>query len=313
MAWIKQANIQAFRLYDKDIPEYPFLIDKYGDYYVVYDKGRKDDDKDQAHLEEVIDILITHFAKDQQYVIVKSRRRLRNRHQISQGQQKEIVQYQKLDHKKIELEIQESICRYKVNLSDYLDTGLFLDHRPLRQIVKKQISGFKKHFGKSPTFLNLFCYTGTVSVSAALGGAHTTNVDMSNTYIKWAEENFVLNALPIAEHKFIREDVLKYLEKKSKERFNYIYCDPPTFSNSKKMKNSFEIEREQTFIINSCMERLLDSGVLYFSTNKRQFKISEQLEKKYFVRDITQQTIPKDFHDQKIHHCFEIKHKKKGP
>lgn len=308
-AWTKQANIQAFRLYDKDIPEYPFLVDQYADYFVVYDKGRKDDEKDKAHLEELIDVLINDFAKDQSHVIVKSRQRLRNRHQTESGDKKEVVQYQKLDNQKVELEIQESACRFKVNLSDYLDTGLFLDHRPLRQIVKKQMTGFKKHFGESPTFLNLFCYTGAVSVSAALGGALTTNIDMSNTYIKWAEENFEVNDLATYEHKFIREDVLKYLGTKPEEQYDFVYCDPPTFSNSKKMEEAFEIEREQEFIIDACMKRLKDSGTLYFSTNKRDFKLSPEIEKKFSVRNITQQSIPQDFHDQKIHHCFEIRHR----
>jgi 23S rRNA (cytosine1962-C5)-methyltransferase len=306
-AWTKQANIQAFRLYDKDIPEYPFLVDIYGDYFVVYDKGRKDDEKDHNHLEELIDVLTNDFAKDQNFVIVKSRRRLRNRHGKSEGQ-KEVVQYQKLDDQKIEIELQESASKFKINLSDYLDTGLFLDHRPLRQMVKKQSQGYKKHFGEAPTFLNLFCYTGAVSVSAALGGALTTNIDMSNTYIKWAEENFELNEIATYEHKFIREDVLKYLTEKPKEQYDFVYCDPPTFSNSKKMEESFEIEREQSFIINACMNRLKGSGTLFFSTNKRDFKLSPQIAEQYRVRDITQQTIPRDFHDQKIHHCFEIRH-----
>lgn len=299
-AWTKQANVQAFRLYDKDIPEYPFLVDVYGDYFVIYDKGRKDDEKDQAKLEELIEVVSNDLARNAGQVIVKSRHRQRNR-------QQENSQYDKLADENLEFSVQEGDCQYLVNLSDYLDTGLFLDHRPLRTKIKKICHNFQKSQGASPSFLNLFCYTGAVSVAAAKAGAQTTSVDMSNTYIAWAQKNFELNQLPLDQHHFLREDVLKYLSQRPQQKYDMIYCDPPTFSNSKKMKETFEIEREQLFIIGACMDRLRPDGTLYFSTNKRNFKLDEQVAKQWHVTVTTAQSIPKDFHDQKIHQSFEIK------
>jgi 23S rRNA (cytosine1962-C5)-methyltransferase/23S rRNA (guanine2445-N2)-methyltransferase / 23S rRNA (guanine2069-N7)-methyltransferase len=164
---------------------------------------------------------------------------------------------------------------------------------------------------KDKKFLNLFCYTGSVSVFAALGGAlSTTSVDMSQTYLRWAQDNFELNKIDLAHHSFINANVLEWLDQnQGRPAYDVIFLDPPTFSNSKKMQDSFEVERDQEFLVNACMSMLLPGGVLYFSNNKRKFKISPELLLKYNIRDITEESIPQDFHDKKIHVCFEVKNK----
>lgn len=309
-AWTKQANVQAFRLYDRDIPEYPFIVDVYHDHFLIYDKGRKEDEKDQTHLEELIECIKSDFCSNEEKIEVKTRRRLRNR-------QTENAQYRRLSRegKGSRFVVEEGDFKFWVNLKDYLDTGLFLDHRPLRSRIKKLAQAHFKDHQKPMKFLNLFCYTGAVSIAAAKGGAITHSIDMSNTYLDWAKDNFALNGFNENEHSFDRADVMSYLanpsEKMSEvEKYDVIYCDPPTFSNSKKMEESFEIEREQTFVIHACMNRLKALGTLFFSTNKRNFKLSPHLAEQYTVQNITQQSIPSDFHDQKIHSCFILKHKK---
>jgi 23S rRNA (cytosine1962-C5)-methyltransferase len=156
--------------------------------------------------------------------------------------------------------------------------------------------------------LNLFSYTGSVSVFAALGGGRTVSVDMSSTYTRWAQENFKLNQIPLAGHEFMAQNALEFLEDSFYMRkFDVIFLDPPTFSNSKKMDESFEVEREQEFLVNNCMRLLKPGGVFFFSNNKRTFKLLPALAEKFVVKDITAKTIPKDFRDPKIHHVFEIR------
>ncbi|MBO9668107.1 MAG: class I SAM-dependent methyltransferase [Bdellovibrio sp.] len=290
-SWADRAGIEAYRLYDRDIPEYPFIVDIYKDHFLVYDKG-DDRDKDKNHLPHVIEALEGLFKCDESKIVIKRRER-----------QEGLNQYEKIGEKKETFTVRESQGSFIVNLHDYLDTGLFLDHRPMRQKVFKTV--------KDKKFLNLFCYTGSVSVFAALGGAlSTTSVDMSQTYLRWAQDNFELNKIDPARHSFINANVLEWLdENQGRPTYDVIFLDPPTFSNSKKMQDSFEVERDQDFLVNACMSMLLPGGVLYFSNNKRKFKISPDLMSKYSIRDITEESIPQDFHDKKIHVCFEIKNK----
>lgn len=289
--WSQRNQIEAFRLYDRDIPEYPFIVDIYKDHYVIYDKSDPVKDKDKNHLPHLTEALKNIFKCTDSNLVIKKRER-----------QEGLKQYEKLDDQKQTFVIRESQALLKVNLYDYLDTGLFLDHRPMRQKIFKS-AGEKK-------FLNLFCYTGSVSVFAALGGARTTSVDMSQTYIRWAQDNFELNNIDLGQHSFVNADVLDWLqENRSIKNFDLIFLDPPTFSNSKKMDKNFEVERDQDFLVDSCMNMLSSEGVLYFSNNKRKFKISENILSKYTVRDISEESIPQDFHDKKIHNCFEIKKK----
>ncbi|MEK2647020.1 class I SAM-dependent methyltransferase [Bdellovibrio sp. BCCA] len=290
-SWSERHQIEAFRLYDRDIPEYPFIVDVYKDHYVVYDKSDFIKDKDKNHLPHVTEALKALFKTSEDCIVIKKRER-----------QEGLKQYEKLDSKEQTFSVRESQALLKVNLYDYLDTGLFLDHRPMRQKVFKT--------AKDKKFLNLFCYTGSVSVFAALAGARTTSVDMSQTYLRWAQDNFELNNIDLGDHSFINANVLEWLRAhRDHAAFDMIFLDPPTFSNSKKMEDSFEVERDQDFLVNACMSMLKPDGVLYFSNNKRKFKLSENILAKYTVKDLTDESIPQDFHDKKIHCCFEIKNK----
>ncbi|MEN0060066.1 MAG: class I SAM-dependent methyltransferase [Bdellovibrio sp.] len=287
--WADRNKIEAFRLYDRDIPEYPYIVDVYGDHYLIYDKTDPVKDKDKNHLPDVITALKDLFGCHEDKIVLKKRER-----------QEGLKQYEKMDSKEDTFVVRESQAVLKVNLHDYLDTGLFLDHRPVRQSIHKKAAG--------KTFLNLFCYTGSVSVFAALGGAHTTSVDMSQTYLRWAQENFSLNGLDPLKHDFIQADVLDWLEhQKPGPLYDIIFLDPPTFSNSKRMQGNFEVERDQEFLVETCMSLLKLEGTLYFSNNKRKFKLSENILSRYDVKDISEASIPQDFHDKKIHSCFEIR------
>lgn len=293
-SWSERNKIEAFRLYDRDIPEYPFIVDIYNDHFVIYDKSDPLRDKDKNHLPHVQEALKSIFHADDSKIVIKKRER-----------QEGLKQYEKLAAKEETFTVRESQALLKVNLYDYLDTGLFLDHRPMRQKIFKT--------AQEKNFLNLFCYTGSVSVFAALGGASTTSVDMSQTYLRWAQDNFEMNNLDPANHRFINADVLDWLRtQKLANTFDIIFLDPPTFSNSKKMEDTFEVERDQDFLVDQCMGMLRAGGVLYFSNNKRKFKISEQILSKYRVKDITEDSIPQDFHDKKIHNCFEIRAKQEA-
>lgn len=291
-AWSLRHQIEAFRLYDRDIPEYPYIVDIYKDHFLIHDKSDVVMDAGKNYLPHVVDALKALFKVSEEKIILKKRVR-------QEGTQ----QYEKLDRREETFVVRESQAQLLVNLHDYLDTGLFLDHRPMRQKIFKSV--------QSKDFLNLFCYTGAVSVFAALGGARsTTSVDMSQTYLNWAQENFKLNQIPLEGHAFVNENALEYLHlMQGRASFDVIFLDPPTFSNSKKMDEAFEVEKDQDFIVNKSMGLLRPGGILYFSNNKRKFRLSETIREKYQVRDISKDSIPQDFHDQKIHHCFEISHK----
>lgn len=289
--WAQRAKIEAYRIYDRDIPEYPYIVDIYGEFILVYDKSDPIKDANKNHLPEILQAIESLFNIPTDKVIVKKRER-----------QEGTSQYNKLAETKNYFTVRESQALFKVNLHDYLDTGLFLDHRPMRYKIYKT--------SKDKKVLNLFCYTGSVSVFAALGGGTVTSVDMSNTYIQWAKENFTINNIDINKHEFITENAIEWLDQyKNLKKYDVIFLDPPTFSNSKKMTDEFEVERDQNFLVNCCMEMLSLEGVLYFSNNKRKFKISPEILATYSVKDITTETIPQDFHDQKIHHCFELRKK----
>lgn len=286
--WADRGSIEAFRLYDRDIPEYPFIVDLYKDHTLIYDKSDPVRDKDKNHLPHVVEALRAIFQCPEDKIVVKKRER-----------QEGLKQYEKLGSKDQTFVVREHQALLKVNLHDYLDTGLFLDHRPMRQKIYKTAAG--------KMFLNLFCYTGSVSVFAALAGAQTTSVDMSQTYLRWAQENFELNGIPPQSHQFVNADVLEWLRsQRPQPTYDIIFLDPPTFSNSKKMEDTFEVERDQNFLVDICMGLLRSGGVLYFSNNKRRFKLSPEIQAKYDVKDITPFSIPQDFHDKKIHTCFEI-------
>lgn len=285
--WALRNRYEAFRIYDRDIPEYPFILDKYGDRFLIHDRTEAIDEG-KGRETEFFEALRSLFPKSEEKWFLKKRER-----------QEGLRQYEKLSDSGRRFQIREGEALFWVNLQDYLDTGLFLDHRPLRQRMKKIAAGKR--------MLNLFCYTGSVSVLAALGGARTTNVDLSKNYLQWGRDNFALNGLDPEKHSWIAEDALEYLSKDSgSERFDVIFLDPPTFSNSKRMERDFEVEKDQVFLIESCLRRLAPGGEFFFSTNKRKFRLAEEVRSVARVSDLTEDSIPQDFHDRKIHQCFRL-------
>ncbi len=288
--WARRNEIHAYRVYDKDLPEYAYAIDIYNDYVILQEyKAPKDIDPQKAEKRrlEVMQVTPMALSVSADKLIIKERK-----------QQKGPDQYQKIQQKQVRIEVQEGAIKCYVNLHDYLDTGLFLDHRPLRL-----------QFANLPLktrFLNCFCYTATASLHAAMGGAITTNVDMSQTYLTWAEDNFRLNQIDTRRHQFIQMDCIEWL-KLSRDTFDVIFLDPPSFSNSKRMKETLDIQRDHVALINSAMHLLATDGVLYFSTNFRYFKLAPELEEKYKVKDISEETIDLDFkRNKRIHHCYRF-------
>jgi 23S rRNA (guanine2445-N2)-methyltransferase / 23S rRNA (guanine2069-N7)-methyltransferase len=192
-----------------------------------------------------------------------------------------------------------------VNFDDYLDTGLFLDHRVTRKLIGERADGKR--------FLNLFCYTATATVHAALGGAsETCSVDMSKTYLDWARRNFVLNGMDMDKHELVRANCVEWLEQAAKEKqrqYDLIFMDPPTFSNSKRMDMTFDVQRDHVKLIKSAMSILSQGGELFFSNNFRKFRLEDKALQGFEIEDISSRTIPEDFaRRSNIHRCWRIRH-----
>lgn len=291
--WAKTNEVSCYRIYDADLPEYAFAIDLYNDYAVLQEYAAPasiPQHKVEKRSLEVTQVVPQVVGIPTDHVVVKQRK-----------QQKGTEQYQKLNQTRRTMNVKEGQAQLIVNLYDYLDTGLFLDHRPMRLEFAKLTPGTR--------FLNCFCYTASASVHAALAGAVTTNVDLSNTYLRWAEENFRLNRLDLKRHQFIQQDCREWM-KISRDRFDVIFLDPPSFSNSKRMADTLDIQRDHVTLVQNAMHLLNPDGVLYFSTNFRQFKLDNHLMEQYAVEDISAATIDQDFkRDAKIHYCFKIKMK----
>ncbi len=289
--WARRQGISCYRLYDRDIPEYPVIVDWYEGrvHLQEVDTGWVESDEDHdAWLDEIRLACGEVLQIDPQAVSLKTRRRQR-------GDQ----QYEKTGQEGEDFIVHEDGLSFYVNLDAYLDTGLFLDHRNTRKRVRAEAAGKR--------FLNLFSYTGAFSVHAAAGGAReTVTVDMSNTYLDWAGRNFGLNGMDIRQHRRIREDVFAYLREalEQGEKFDLIVCDPPSFSNSKKMQGVLDVQRDHAWLIESCLALLNPGGVLYFSNNLRSFRMDEILLAK--CRDISAQSVPEDFRNRKIHQCFRF-------
>lgn len=291
--WAKREHVFCYRVYDADLPDYAFAIDKYNDYLLLQEYAAPktiSNHKAERHKLDVLQVAPMVLGISADKVIFKQRK-----------QQKGKQQYEKMGNSARRFVVHEGKVDLWVNLYDYLDTGLFLDHRPLRL-----------QFAKLPPktrFLNCFCYTATASVHAALAGAVTTNVDLSNTYLRWAEDNFSLNQLDTSRHQFVQFDCLEWLTL-AKDKFDVIFLDPPSFSNSKRMSATLDILRDHAMLIKSAMRLLAPEGVLYFSTNLRQFRLDARLEETYWIKDISAQTIDLDFsRDKRIHHCYQLKNK----
>jgi len=214
--------------------------------------------------------------------------------------QKGSGQYTRLDTSGHEFAVVEGGARLLVNLQDYLDTGLFLDHRPARRMLFEQAAGKR--------LLNLFCYTGAATVQAALGGAErSVSVDLSKTYLDWARRNFELNGLSLRQHQLVQADCLDWLQKDDGE-YDLIFLDPPTFSNSKRMAATFDIQRDHVPLLQAAARRLAPGGEILFSTNRRRFRIDRAALSGLQIDDITAQTLDEDFvRNPQIHTCFLIR------
>lgn len=288
--WAKRENVECYRIYDADLPEYNVAIDRYGEYTIIQEyRAPKEIDinKVRRRFLDVVSTVRYMFNIADDKLIIKVRERQKGRQQ-----------YEKLSSKKQHLIVNEGQAKLIVNLQDYLDTGLFLDHRPTRMMISNMSQG--------KDFLNLFCYTATASVHAALGGAKsTTSVDMSKTYLAWGEENFAENDLK-GKHSFIQQDCIKWLQH-AHEMYDLIFIDPPTFSNSKRMKEVFDVQDDHLALLTSATKRLNAEGQIIFSNNKRNFKLDVEAIKALglYVKDISQASIPEDFkRNHKIHQCW---------
>ncbi|KAE8440052.1 MULTISPECIES: bifunctional 23S rRNA (guanine(2069)-N(7))-methyltransferase RlmK/23S rRNA (guanine(2445)-N(2))-methyltransferase RlmL [Halomonadaceae] len=291
--WLKQSGETCYRLYDADMPEYALAVDRYGDRVHVQEYAAPSSvnpSQAQKRLFDALDVLPEALGVDPSKIYVKRRER-----------QTGAAQYQKRDASGERFEVREGSARLWVNLRDYLDTGLFLDHRPVRRMLGEMASGKR--------FLNLFCYTATATVQAALGGASdSVSVDMSNTYLEWARDNFALNQLEPRLHRVVRDDCFRWLET-ANAQFDLIFMDPPTFSNSKKMRDTLDVQRDHPRLVELAMARLAPGGTLVFSNNQRRFKLDEALSERYAVEEITARTFDPDFQRRtNLHHVFLLRH-----
>ena len=293
--WARQEGIACYRLYDADLPEYNVAVDRYGEWVVVQEYAPPktiDAAKARQRLFDVIGATLSVLELPANRLVLKTRERQKGKNQ-----------YQKLGEKGDFFEVQEYNARLLVNLTDYLDTGLFLDHRIARQMLGKM--------SKDKDFLNLFSYTGSASVHAGLGGARsTTTVDMSRTYLEWAERNLRLNGLTGRQHRLMQADCLSWL-RESDETFDLIFIDPPTFSNSKRMEEDFDVQRDHIMLMRNLKRLLRAGGTVMFSNNKRGFKMDlEGLASLGLkAQDITQKTLSQDFaRNRQIHNCWLITH-----
>lgn len=288
----RRQGISCFRFYDHDLPEFPFIIENYEGRLSLSEYKRRhglSDEEHEAWLQECLNTLagVTGIPVE----LIFTRLRQRNDHRESQ--------YQKLAAEKHEFVVQEAGLQFLVNLSDYLDTGLFLDHRLTRQMVREEAAGKR--------VLNLFCYTGSFSVYAAAGGAtEVVSVDLSKTYLAWAERNMQLNYPDFGTHKIVHADVMQYLKEVLSHSFDLIVMDPPTFSNSKRMEDVLDIQRDHVTLINDCLKALSPGGVLYFSTNSTRFVLDEKNIRAASIKDITKATTPFDFAGKLKRPCFRF-------
>jgi 23S rRNA (cytosine1962-C5)-methyltransferase len=291
--WARRLGIECYRLYDRDVPQFPLAIDRYGPqvHLQEFDTGWKLADADyEAWTDAVVDAVSR--ALELPPASIHYKRRVRQRGSM---------QYGKLSSGVREFAVREGGLSFLVNLDSYVDTGLFLDHRKTRAYVCERAAGRR--------FLNLFCYTGSFSVYAAAGGAATSeSVDLSNTYLAWAARNFKLNGIDAGRHALVRADALAYLDEAVRQRrqFDLIVLDPPSFSNSARMRETLDVFRDHPRLIDGCMALLAQGGELIFSTNRRGFALDESIRGRFRCESIDRWTIPEDFHARGAHLCWRI-------
>ena len=289
----KRQGVSCYRVYDHDLPEFPFCIEFYGDKLYVAEYKRRHHMTEEEHdewMENSLKVICEILTIPKENTFLKLRQRKPGR----------LGQYQKFDEVQHEFVVEENGLKFTVNLSDYLDTGLFLDHRLTRERVRAQ--------SKDKKVLNLFAYTGSFSVYGAAGGAsEVITVDLSKTYLGWAEKNFQVNGFSDqSKYKFIHADVLQYLKELPANYFDLIIMDPPTFSNSKRMDDFLDIQRDHVSLVDDCLETLKPGGILYFSTNFRRFVLDIKNINASSVKDITKATTAFDFEGKLFRWCFSI-------
>jgi 23S rRNA G2069 N7-methylase RlmK/C1962 C5-methylase RlmI len=292
--WQKRDAISCYRVYDRDIPELPFAIERYGDALVIAEYARRREEEERGEARQAAWLAAMVTAAGEALDVAPDQRFLKRR-QRQRGED----QYERNERRGAEAVVAEGGLSFLINLSDYLDVGLFLDHRPARGWVREEAAGAR--------LLNLFAYTGSFSVYAASVGAHTTTVDLSNTYLDWAKQNMALNGIDDSEHSFVHTDARKFLERaKAREPYDIIILDPPTFSTSSAMSGTFDVQRDHVPLIESARACLSSGGLLYFSTNLRSFKLDEAAGDGFRVEDRSEASIPVDFRNRRIHKLWRM-------
>lgn len=292
MKWAKGRGLTAFRIYDRDMPEFAYVVDWYDGRVHLEEYPRKKKlasgavEIERALVLEAISEVLGVSQKD---IFVKTH--------LPQAWGKQ--QYGRQGRGGERFAVEENGLKFWVNLVDYLDTGLFMDHRNTRERVRTEVRGKR--------FLNLFAYTGAFTVYAAAGGAkETVTVDLSGKYLDWAEDNLELNGLNGPQHRLIEADVLQWIDQAKEAPFDVIVLDPPSHSTSSRMKKSFEIQRDQRTLLPATMERLSKDGVLYFSTNYTRFELDPRAVEGFDAEELTPASIPEDFQRKEIHRCWRI-------
>ena len=298
--WARRQGIEAFRIYDRDIPEIPLAIDWYAGWLHAAEYDRPHDRTEIEHdvwLARILEAANAELGVPPAQAFLKMRRRQRHG-----------GQYEKFDERQATLTVREGELAFEVNLSDYLDTGLFLDHRTTRRLVTEEAKGRR--------FLNLFCYTGSFSVAAATAGAaETVSVDLSNTYLDWTRHNLQLNRCDDhRRHRVYRSEARRFLEDWRGSPFELAVVDPPTFSRSAKSPEPWDVQADHATLLAELAERMTPGGVVYFSNNSRRFRLYDDLVgEHYAIREITRRTIPEDFRNQRIHRCWRLVRHGDGP
>ncbi|MBU8912674.1 MAG: class I SAM-dependent methyltransferase [Spirochaetales bacterium] len=293
--WARKNDISCYRLYDRDIPEIPLAVDLYENYLHLAEYSAQH--KPIPGTPDEYRTAMTDAAR-RALGVPEGRVFYKQRRQTPRGDQ-----YERISSTASLATVSEGGLKFRVNFSDYLDTGLFLDHRRTRAMMRELVAELAAE--RPVRVLNLFSYTGSFTVYVADGGAlRTVSVDMSNTYTDWARENLALNGLAIERNILLAQDVFRFLEHPDSRSFDLVILDPPTFSNSKKMDRILDLQRDHVELIQAAGKFLRRGGFLLFSTNRRKFTMESQSLGEFSVTDITSQTIPQDFRDKRIHHCW---------